>query len=148
MVSERIWCTLCHLEKEFKFICIGFGDFQQLKPINEERIDFKSSWLVKHLFNKNCCHLKTAHRFDDPELLQGAYDCANGKLIGFKRYGIKECHRSLCWTNPCVDTLKSKYNEKYAKSYNDVKEMKGHGKTKFISYYIKNTVNGIQNQFE
>ena len=38
MVSERTRCTLCHLKKEFNFICIGFGDFQQLQPINEERI--------------------------------------------------------------------------------------------------------------
>ena len=41
---------------------------------------------------------------------------------------------SLCWTNLCVDTLNSKYNGKYAKSYGNVKEMKGHGNTKFISH--------------
>ena len=39
---------------------------------------------------------------------------------------------SLCWTNLCVDTLNSKYNGKYAKSYDNVKEVKGHGNTKFI----------------
>ena len=27
MVSERIWCILCHLKKEFNFIFIGFGDY-------------------------------------------------------------------------------------------------------------------------
>ena len=32
----------------------------------------------------------------------------------------------------CVDTLNSKYNEKYAKSYNKVKELKGYGNTKII----------------
>ena len=106
MISEIIWCTLCHLKKQFNFIFIGFGDFQQFKPINEEHIGFKNSWLVKHLFNNNCCHLKTVHRFDDNKLLQDAYDCANGKLIDFKRYGNKECELALCWTNLCVDTLK------------------------------------------
>ena len=39
---------------------------------------------------------------------------------------------SLCWTNLCVDTLNSKCNERYAKSYDNVKEVKGHGNTKFI----------------
>ena len=36
------------------------------------------------------------------------------------------------YTNLCVDTLNSKYNETHAKSYNHVKEVKGHGNTKFI----------------
>ena len=66
---------------------------------------------MKHLFNNNCCHLKTAHGFDDNKLLQDAHDCANGKLIGFKRYGNKECDLSPFWTNLCVDTLDYKYNE-------------------------------------
>ena len=57
MVSERIWCILCHLEKEFNFIFIGFGDFMQLKPVNEERIYFQNSWLVEHVFNNNSCKL-------------------------------------------------------------------------------------------
>ena len=56
---------------------------------------------------------------------------ANGKSIGFERYGNKECNVSLCWTNLCVDTLNSKYNEKYAKAHNNAKEVKGHGNTKF-----------------
>ena len=57
MVSERTWCILCHLKKEFHFVFIGFGDFKQLEPVNEERIGFQNSWLVKHLFNNNSCKL-------------------------------------------------------------------------------------------
>ena len=132
MISERIGCILCHWKKQFIFNFIGFGDFQQLKPIDEEHIDLKNSWLVEHLFNNNGCHLKAVHRFGDDTLLQNAYDCANGKLIDFKRYGNKECDLSLCWTDLCVDTLNSKYNGTYAKSHNNVKEVKGHGNTKFI----------------
>ena len=64
-------------------------------------------------------------------MLQDAYDCAYGKSIDFKRYGNKECDLSLCWTNLCVDTLNSKYNEKYVKSYDNVKEVKGYANTKF-----------------
>ena len=90
MVSERIWCILCHLKKELNFIFIGFGDFMQSKPVNEEHIDFKNSWLVKHLFNNNSCKLTKVHRFDENKLLQDAYDCAYGKSIDFKRYGNKE----------------------------------------------------------
>ena len=80
-ISERIWCILCHLKKQFDFIFIGLGDFKQLKPVYEEHIDFKNSYIVKHLFNNNCCHLKTVHRFKDNKLLQDAYDSANGKSI-------------------------------------------------------------------
>ena len=52
--------------------------------------------------------------------------------MDFQRYGNKECNFSLCWTNLCVDTLNSKYNEKYAKAHNEVKEVKGYGNTKII----------------
>ena len=69
---------------------------------------------------------------DENKLLQDACDCAYGKSINFKRYGNKECDLSLCWTNLCVDTLNSKYNETKAKSYDNVKEVKGHGNTKFV----------------
>ena len=65
-------------------------------------------------------------------MLQDAYGCAYGKNVDFKRYGNKECDLSLCWTNACVDTLNSKYNEKKAESYDNVKEVKGHGNTEFI----------------
>ena len=131
MVSERIWCILCHLKKEFNFVFIGFGDFKQLKPVNEEHIDFKNSWLVKHLFNNNSCELTKVHRFDENKLLQDAHDCAYGKSIDFNRYGNQECDLSFSWTNACVDALNTKYNEMYAKSYDNVKEVKGHGNTKF-----------------
>ena len=57
---------------------------------------------------------------------------AYGKSIDFNRYGNQECDLPLCWTNLCVDTLNSKCNEKYAKSYNNVKEVKGYANTKFI----------------
>ena len=132
MVSERIWCILCHLKKEFNFVFIGLGDFKQLKPVNEEHIDFQNSWLVKHLFDNNNCEITKVHRFGENKLLQDAYDCAYGKSIAFKRYGNKECDSSLGWTNACVDTLNSKYNEKYVKSYDNVKEVKGHCNTKYI----------------
>ena len=104
----------------------------QLKPVNEERIDFRNSWSVKHLFNNNSCKLTKVYRFSENKLLQDAYGCACCKSIDFKRYGNKECDLSLCWTNLCVDTLNPKYNGKYAKSYNNVKEVKGHASTKFI----------------
>ena len=89
MVSERIWCILCHLKKEFNFVFIGFGDFMQLKPVNEEHIDFQNSWLVKHLFNNNSCELTEVHRFDENNLLQDAHDCAYGKVLILKDMAIK-----------------------------------------------------------
>ena len=55
--------------KEFNFVFIGLGDFMQLKPVNEEHIGFKNSWLVKHLLNNNRCELTKVHRFDENKLL-------------------------------------------------------------------------------
>ena len=104
----------------------------QFKPVNEEHIDFQNSWLVKHLFNNNSWQLTKAYRFNENKLWQDAYDCAYGKSIDFKRYGNKEWDFSLCWTNLCVDTLNSKYNEKHAKSHNNVKEVKGYANSKFM----------------
>ena len=79
--------------------------------MNEEHLELKNSWLVKHLFNNSSCKLTKVHSFNENKLLQDAYDCAYGKLFDFKRYGDKECELPLYWTNPCVDTLNSKYNE-------------------------------------
>ena len=81
---------LVSFEKQLNFIFIGFGDFKQLKPPSEEHIYFQNSWLVKHFFNNNCCHLTKVYRFDENALLQDAYDCANGKGIDFQRCGNKE----------------------------------------------------------
>ena len=69
MVSERTWCILCHLKDELDFIFIGLGDFMQLKPVNEERMGFKNSWLARHLFNKNSCKLTKVYRFNENNLL-------------------------------------------------------------------------------
>ena len=82
MVSERIWCILRHLKQEFYFIFIGFGGFMQLKPVNEEHVNFQNNWLVKHSFNNNCYGLTKVHRFNESKLLQDAYDCAYGKMCG------------------------------------------------------------------
>ena len=96
-----------------------------------KNIYFQNSWLVKHLLNNNTCKLTKVHRFDENKLLRDAYDCAYGKSIDFNGHGNQEQDLSLSWTNACVDTLDSKYNEKYAKSYGNVKEVNGHGNTKF-----------------
>ena len=90
---------------------------------------------MEHLFNNDSCKLTKVHRFGENKLLQDACDCAYGESINFKRYGNKECDLSLCWANLCVDTLGFKYNEKYANPYDNVKEVKGHGNTKFILLY-------------
>ena len=132
MISERIWCILCHLKKQFNFIFIGAGDFMQIKPRGEEHIDFQNSYILKYLFNNNSCRLTIIHRFKDNKLLQDAYDCAYGKSIDFKWYGNIDCDLALCWTNRCVDVLNTIHNEKYAKMYNKVKEVKGYSNTKFI----------------
>ena len=53
------------------------------------------------------------------------------KVLTFKGMDIKS-DLSLCWTNLCVDTLKSKNNDKYANTHHKVKEAKGYGNTTII----------------
>ena len=81
MISERMWCVLAQIKILFNFVFIGFGDFKQLKPVNEEHINFKNSWIVKFIFNNTLCELTEIHRFNDNELLQDAYKCSNGETI-------------------------------------------------------------------
>ena len=54
-----MWNVIAHVKRLFGFIFCGLGDFKQLKPVNEEHIDFLNSWIVKHMFNNNLCELKT-----------------------------------------------------------------------------------------
>ena len=43
MISGRMWGVLSQMKVMFNFVFVGFGDFKQLKLINEERVDFKNS---------------------------------------------------------------------------------------------------------
>jgi len=113
MISERMWCVLAQIKILFNFVFIGFGDFKQLKPINEEYINFRNSWIVKFIFNNTLCELTEIHRFDDDELLQDAYKCSNGEAIDIDKYGKTEHDLSLCWTNRAVDVINEKWNDYY-----------------------------------
>ena len=68
----------------------GFGDFKQLKPINEEHIDFLSSWIAKYMFNNSLCELNQVHRFHGNKWLQDAYTCANCERTDFDNYTTEE----------------------------------------------------------
>ena len=83
MICEKMWNVIAHIKERFGFIFVGFGDFKQLKPIGENEIDFKNSWIVKHVFGNNLCELTKVHRFKDDTLLQDAYKCSNGDAIDF-----------------------------------------------------------------
>ena len=58
MISERMLGVLSQIKALFNFVFVGFGDFKQLKPINEEHVDFKNSWIVKFVFNNTLCELE------------------------------------------------------------------------------------------
>ena len=55
------------------------------------------------------------HRFNDNNLLQDAYKCANGENIECSDYTKEEHDVCLCWTNQAVDTIHAKWNTHYAK---------------------------------
>ena len=86
MISEQMWCVIAQVKQQFGFIFVGFGDFMQLKPVGEDHIDFRNSWIAKYVFNNNICELTEVHRFNDSKLLQDAYKCAYGEQIQFDDY--------------------------------------------------------------
>ena len=53
-----MWVVLAHIQKQYGFIFIGFGDFKQLNPIKEDTINFENLAIVKQLFNYSRCELK------------------------------------------------------------------------------------------
>ena len=114
MVSEQMWNVIAHIKRQFGFVFVGFGDFKQLKPVGEEHIDFKHSWIVKYVFNNTICELTHIHRFDGSKLLQDAHKCANGESVDFNDYTKEEHDLSLCWTNQAVDAINQKWNKHYA----------------------------------
>jgi hypothetical protein len=132
MISEQLWNVLAHIKTNFGFVFCGFGDFQQLKPVNEEHIDFKNTWIVKYVFNNNLCELTHIHRFDDNVLQQDAHKCARGEAIDFKNYTTEEHDLCLCWTNAAVDALNKKWNTHYAKQHDKTLEVDGFRQSKYI----------------
>ena len=130
MIQEQMWNIIAHVKKLFGFIFCGFGDFKQLKPVNEEHIDFLNSWIVKFVFNNNLCELTEVHRFNESKLLQDAHTCANGGSIEFSDYTHDEHDLCICWTNQAVDALNQKWNKHYAKGKQI--EVIGHKQSKFI----------------
>ena len=58
MISEQMWNSIAHIKRLFGFVFCGFGDFKQLKPVNEEHIDCLNSWIFKYMFNNKLCELK------------------------------------------------------------------------------------------
>ena len=129
-ISEQLWNVIAHNTQQFGFIFCGLGDFKQLKPINEEHLDFPNSWIVKYMFNNNLCELNHVHRFHGTTLLQDAYECANGESIDFDNYTQKEHELCLCWTNQAEDALNEKLNVRYAKGKHI--EVAGAKQSKFI----------------
>ena len=55
MISEQMWCVIAQVKQLFGFIFVGYGDFMQLKPVGEDHIDFRNSWIAKCFFNNTIC---------------------------------------------------------------------------------------------
>ena len=80
----------------------------------KKHIHFKSSWIVKYVFNNTICELIAIHRFDDSKLLQDAHKCANGESIDFNNYTKEEHDLCLRWANQAVDAITKTCKKHYA----------------------------------
>ena len=134
MIPEQMWNVIAHIKQQFGRICCGFGAFKQLKPVKQEHINFRNSWIDKYVFGKNLCELKHIHRFNESKVLQGAYKYDNGEHIGFYDYTKGEHDLCLCWANQAVKSLNQKWDAHYAKGKQI--EVTGHKQPKV--FYIIN----------
>jgi len=134
MVPSWMWNILAHIKNEHSLIFIGCGDWKQLKPVEEEHINFKNSWVVKYLFNNLSFELTKVWRFNECELLQDAYKASNGDTINFKSYNNKEHPLALCHTNDAVNAINQHWNKLHATKHTKTKEVKGFDNTTYILY--------------
>ena len=132
MIPSFIWNMISHIKKQYGFIIIGFGDWKQLKPVNEEHIDFQYSWIVKYILNHKAYELTKVWRFNENELLQDAHKASNGDTIDYTTYTSTECDLSLCHTNDAVNALNKRWNEHYAKEHTRKITVAGYDNTKLI----------------
>ena len=113
MIPEQMWNIIAHIKRLFGFVFCGFGDFKQLKPVNEEHIGFLNPWTVRFIFNNNLCELK-----DIIDLMKANYYKMLIHVLMVKIQSLtitqEEHDLCLCWTNQAVGTINAKWNQHYA----------------------------------
>ena len=134
MIPSWLWNVIAHVKEQYGFIFTGCGDWKQLKPVDEENIDFENSWIVKYVFNNTSYELTKVWRFNDSRLLRDAHAASNGESINFSDYKKEEYPLALCHTNDAVDAINKKWNDYYAAQHTQIKEVTGHDKIKFKLY--------------
>ena len=108
MVPSWLWNVVAHVKDKYGFIFSGCGDWKQLKPGDEEHIDFENSWIVKYIFNRSSYELTKVWRFNDCRLLRDAHAASNGDSINFSEYNTVEHPLALCFTNDAVNAINKK----------------------------------------
>jgi hypothetical protein len=134
MIPSWMWNVLSHLKKQHGFIFVGFGDWGQLPPVDEEDADLDQTWVVKYMFNSKWFELVKPHRSTDLELNNDAKQLREGKTIDFTQYGDIEHDLALCHTNDMVDAINKKWNDHYAKTQKKQLAVNGFDGAKYIIY--------------
>ena len=49
MVPSWIWNIFAHIKQQYGFNMLGFGDWAQLRPVDEEHIEFENTEIVKYI---------------------------------------------------------------------------------------------------
>jgi hypothetical protein len=116
MVNSKIWGVLSDIKKRYGFKFVLFGDFEQLKPVEKKSYDVKNSEVFAELVDGQLLELTINYRaINDPEykvFLEDMMNIREGKTIIFKKYGKKECRKSICWTNRTRKAINQKWNLK------------------------------------
>lgn len=132
MISSDMWGLIYDIKTIGGFTIYGFGDFNQLSPVNEEQYyeGYKNSRLLRLIFDYNIQELKIKYRqINDQDFAQLDAEFENvlatGK-INANKFGSEICDYAIAWTNKTVDAHNFRVmKEKATKDKTSVKLNKG-----------------------
>ena len=113
MISSHLWCLLCELKMMTNITFILIGDYRQLPPVENLKVDWFNHPAIHYLTNSMRCELTEMKRYDEElwDLLEDIWE--NGNLDFFTKTEDFEDDELLNGTNICYKNYTRKLiNEK------------------------------------
>lgn len=125
MIPLELWSIIKFYKKKYGCIVIGFGDFKQLPPVEQRKIDYENNQMLKEIFGYSNVELEYVKRQKNKKLIDKAIDILqNGEfcLTDFKQTNNI---LNLCYLNTTSIKINNHYN-------NLIDKPKEHIKAKII----------------
>jgi hypothetical protein len=115
MINLTLWGLLHQIKKIYDFKFYLVGDFGQLPPVGEDKIEIHGSKLINYICDFREVNLSIDYRaMNDPEYAVFAKEkdkLRNGENIDKSLFGTEECEFAIAYYNETVN----KHNMKYMK---------------------------------